>query len=147
MFIASSRYLLKQKRESDYYQMYDEKLNRVGRYFWIIIAGIFAVLFYIYSFNEHGSYVSAIMASFYPVIPVVVWLISKRYFGKDVRFYPKSVIEYIVENSIFFLFYIAIRLYVKDAYTTLQAVYVICLIAIVVFETFALSKVLKTAKK
>lgn len=122
--------------------MIDPKLNTIGRYFWMLIAGVFTVIFFIYSYNEGRLTLPFLM----PLVALAVWETIKRFTGREVYYYPKNLVEYVVENALFFGLYIVAHLFLKGRYAELQAVYIVALIGILAFDTYAILKVHKTSQ-
>ena len=122
--------------------MPDPKLNQLGRYFWMVIAGVLTVLFFIYSYNEGRLSLPFLM----PLVSVAVWETIRRFTGREVYYYPKSLMEYVGENAMFFGLYIAAHLLLKDTYAELQTTYLFVVVAIVIFDTYAILRVYKLSQ-
>lgn len=121
--------------------LYDVKLNQLGRYFWMVITLILTVLLFVYSYSENRLDFSFLI----PLIGIVSWEIVKRYGGREVYYYPKDLLNYVVENATIFGIYVAVHLLLKDKYSTLQAVYVVVMAAVIIFNTYAILKIHRAA--
>ena len=124
--------------------MYDPHLNKLGKLLWIVIAVVVTVLFSIYFYNENKS---LLVISLCPIVTVLVWEALGRTTTINAHYYPKNLLEYVVENVAFFGVYLVVHLLLKDRYVVLQAVYVVCMVAIVAFDTYAIARVMKSANR
>jgi hypothetical protein len=70
----------------------------------------------------------------------------RRTTGRPVRYYPTSLLWYVAENGGFFTFFIFIRFVLKDSYIALQATYVVLMLAVVIFDTYAILRLSRTSK-
>ena len=116
--------------------MYD-KLNLVGKYFWLIISIVLSCLLFSYLYNE---YPNIVLLSFSPIFCYLGYILSQKN-NRTSRYIATTIPVYLIENITFFIFFIILLYFLKQNYNYIKIIFFMLLTAIGVFNTYVLIKI------
>jgi len=117
--------------------MNEEKLNDIGELFWGVIALLmsFSIAFCLYKEQQYSLLILAIG----PIFGFWRQYTSVRKGRIKKHYYPKNLMEYVVENSLIFLLFLFCLFYLED-YPSIQIISLLIMLAVWIFNTYSMGK-------
>lgn len=88
--------------------------------FWLIICFIVSLLMFIYLLNESKNILSAVPLSLTPLLLGLIAIVVSEKYARKSNYYPRSITEYIIMNSIFFLLFLFVLFSLNESYTLIK---------------------------
>ncbi len=117
--------------------MNDRQLRKAGKLFWGIIALLLSVSVALY-FYEKQQYSLLILATV-PILTFGGYILGAKTKHRG-HYYPINLIEYVIENLLFFLLFMFSLFFLRD-YISIKIILFLIMSAVGIFNTYSIIKV------